>query len=297
MSKKIKYDLKIISPRAAQGTLRELYAQITHDLMQVPEPFTMHSPSVSALAAAWSIFRETLTAGQVNRSLKEAVATVVAQINSCPWCVEAHSIALYATGNAQVVSALAQHTSERLRSPQTQSIVDWASATRTPNAEILRKPPFTTEEMPEFIGTAVTFHYLTRMVNTLLVETSLPQGLLNTPLKRLLSIAFKQHANCVSPTGETSRFLPEAELPGEFSWAKSAPAIARAVSGFSVTMEAAATRLLPEESQTLVRQIVNKWCGEDPALSRTWVQDAVRPLKSEHQPGAILALLAALALR
>src|SRR5262249_45136927 len=92
MSKHIKYDLQIVTPGAATGRIKEIYAQIKQDLMQVPEPFSIHSPSPDMLAGVWGIFRESLVAGHVDRGLKEIVAATVAKINRCPWCVDAHSI-------------------------------------------------------------------------------------------------------------------------------------------------------------------------------------------------------------
>src|SRR5262245_30876330 len=105
MSKHVHYVTPV--PRdAASGLVAQVYAQIKQDLGVVPEPFTLHSPAPDLLAGAWAIFRETLLVGKVRRGIKEALATQVSQANQCPWCVDAHTISLYAAGDGSVARAI-----------------------------------------------------------------------------------------------------------------------------------------------------------------------------------------------
>ena len=98
MSKFIKY-IHTIPVGTAEGLVAQAYSQIKREMAGVPEPFLIHSPSPTLLAGVWSMFRESLVAGQVRRGLKEVAAATISQINQCPWCVEAHTLALHATGD------------------------------------------------------------------------------------------------------------------------------------------------------------------------------------------------------
>jgi AhpD family alkylhydroperoxidase len=294
MSKHIKYDLQVIAPSTASERIRAIYAQIKHDLMQVPEPFSIHSPAPEILAGVWGIFRESLVAGHVDRGLKEVIAATIAKINRCPWCVDAHSIALYATGRSNAVKALAAHDSAL--DPVTEKTIAWALATRTPGSAILLNPPFSPQDLPEIVGTAITFHYLTKMVNALLDETFLPsQDWLHTPLKRALGVLFASRTKRATAVGETSHFLPDAALPADFAWALSSPAVAEAFAKIAHVMDDIDTAILPPEVRALVNEHITAWSGEDPGLSRRWVDEAVGKLPSDFQPIAKLVLLAALA--
>jgi hypothetical protein len=62
----------------------EVYRQVGRDFGALVEPITVHVPVPTLLAAVWCVIRETLLVGQVRRELKEAVATVVSQLNRCP---------------------------------------------------------------------------------------------------------------------------------------------------------------------------------------------------------------------
>lgn len=142
----------------APGLVAQVYAQIKNDMGLVPDippPFAMHSPVPELMAGAWGIFRETLLVGQVRRGLKEAVATAVSEMNQCPFCVNAHSVVLYATGDGEAEKAIAHHGHQQMRDEELQAVVQWALSTFTPGAPILAKPPFSSQHAPEMIGTAV----------------------------------------------------------------------------------------------------------------------------------------------
>ena len=157
----------------ASGLVAHVYRQAKEDMglvPDVPEPFAMHSPAPEILAGAWGLFRESLLAGRVRRGIKEAVATAVSEGNACLWCVDAHSIVLYATGNGATAKAVLRHDPNQVLDAEIQAVVWWASSTLSPAAPILADPPFSSQDAAEMIGTAVTFHYLNRMVNILLAH-------------------------------------------------------------------------------------------------------------------------------
>jgi AhpD family alkylhydroperoxidase len=186
----IKY-IAVVPPKTADGLVGEIYNQIKQDFGLVAEPFTIHSVNPSLLAGVWAILRETTVVGTVRREIKEMVATLISDLNRCPWCVDAHSIVVRAIGDKATIGAINQ--SAPAQDNYAQKVAAWTKATTTPANPVLSNPPFAPDEAAEFIGTVVTFHYLNRMVTVNLSETFLPgKGWLNNSIK---AVAGKFYAN------------------------------------------------------------------------------------------------------
>lgn len=294
---KIKYGIQPVSPKTATYHIKRAYTQISHDLLGVHEPFLIHSPSENVLLGLWAVYRESLLArGIVSRELKESITVTISQINQCPWCFEAHQISLHAVGASDTVTAITKPNQSSQLDAKTSAIIEWARATKTPNAKILAIPPFSLSEAPEIIGTALLYHYITRMVNALLVESALPPYMwLKEPLKRFLGVIFKPYANKKIPQGETLEFLPESPLPSDFEWAKNHPTIGGAFARFITVMEIVGAQTLPIEVREVVQSYVNTWQGQDPSMSRGWVDTVIQSLGANMQPLAKLTLLGAIA--
>ena len=239
---------------------------------------------------------ETLLAqGRVDRALKEAITVTISDLNKCPWCVDAHSVSLYAAGASKTVKALSHPHAKVELDPKTAAMIQWARANRTPTANILQEPPFDRAEAPEIVGTAVVYHYITKVVNVLLIESALPsQVWLKEALKRVLGLMFAPFARRSIPNGKTLKFLPEAPLPPEFEWAKDSQYIGDAFARFAYGMECAAEKTIPQGVRDCVTNYIMAWNGEDPGISRNWVEDIIQPLDKDIQPIARLALLGAI---
>ena len=65
--------------------------------------------------------------------------------------------------------------------------------------------------------------------------------------------------------------------------------------GWAAVFETAGRDALPDDTRVLVRERIAAWNGEDPGLSRGWVQEAIARLDETAKPVARLALLTALA--
>ena len=113
----------------------------------------------------------------------------------------------------------------------------------------------------ELIGTGVAFHYINRMVNVFLEEspfTLLPKWLRWTKglMPRVAGKAIAKRVLGVSVTpGESLDLLPDAELPPEFSWAESNPAVAGAWARLSAVTEQAGADVLSDEVRELWRKL------------------------------------------
>jgi hypothetical protein len=105
--------------------------------------------------------------------------------------------------------------------------------------------------------------------------------------KRFVSRSLRQ--------GASLRFVPQAKLPKNLSWAAANPAVAGAFAGFVQVVEEAGKAALPEQVRALVNERIQAWHGEAMGMSRHWVEDAVVEVKEAHRAAARLALLTALA--
>lgn len=297
MTDKIKYSIQPVSPKAARNRLKDAYAQMTHDISGVHEPFLVHSPSEDVLLGLWSVYRESLLAkGQVSRGLKETITASISEINRCPWCLEAHTISLYAVGAFSAVKVIAHHRADTRMDPKMADLIAWAHATRSPKASILQNPPFSPVEAPEIIGTAFVYHYLTRVVNTLLVESFFPpQSWVKVSLQRIFGLIFIPFVRRHIPQCETLNLLPPASLPSDFEWAKESPGIAGALARFVSVIEASGQRILPLQVRQVAQEYIHGWEGEDPGLSRQWVEQALKALELSLRPLGKVVLLAAIA--
>ena len=164
-----------------------------------------------------------MPSGAVERPDKEAVAVAVSELNRCPYCVDAHSAMLRSTGT-----------------PAPPPLQDWAAATRTPGAAIVRNPPFSAPHVPELVGTAVLFHYINRAGQRLpgRLAAAHPPPAAAWPDAGAGGPALQRRSPaCGRAPGETLDLLPEAELPADLEWARGAPHIAGAWARFTAAAE------------------------------------------------------------
>ena len=292
--------IKYIQPVAtakASGLTAQVYPQIKRDFGALVEPFTLHSPAPQLLAGVWMATRETELVGSVRREIKEAVAATVSQLNQCPYCEDAHTMMLHATAAHNAATAISRRRDEQIQDAALRATVVWAAATRSPGDPLLLAPPFSAGEAPEIVGTAVAFHYINRMVDVFLSETPLPsnRGWLKGIFKRMAGWYFSRAARQQKPAGASLELLPAAELPADLAWAAASPTIASAFARWAAVIEAAGQGVLPADVRALVRKRVAAWNGEDPGLSRGWVEEAIAGLDDSSKPAARLALLVALA--
>ncbi|MGZ3118691.1 carboxymuconolactone decarboxylase family protein [Streptomyces sp. H62] len=275
-----------IPPKAATGRVAEIYEQITRDFgIPEPAPFVVLSSAPELLAPAWALMRESLIAGPGGRTGKEVAAFGVSQANRCRFCVDAHTMLLHATGDHALAERLA-----RGQEPQDERharVLEWARRTRVPGA--VREPyPFPREETPGYLGTALSFHFINRVVSALVTESVLPGDAQR--LRPVRSLAGRSLSRAVRRTAVPGAALPllDGPAPGPGPrWAAGTPV----GPAYAALRTAALTGagLLDADDRILVRRTLRDWDGSHPPLAPD-----VFPGRRER-PGARLALLAALA--
>lgn len=270
-----------VAVKAATGQVRSVYGQIDDAFGLVPEPFTLHSPAPDVLAGVWSAFRETLICGVRPRGEKEAIATAVSESNRCPWCADAHTGMLHATG---------YYNSD---DPGVGALVEWATGSGQADGLPI---PFPRTDAPELAGTALTFHFLNRMVTAFLVERILPENrLLRGALLRIGGLVFAKRAAASLPPGESLALLPEGKLPDELGWMRDNPTVGGAFGRLHRAVEEAAAPFLSDDARRTVEAHVRGWQGEVQPLSRGWVEPVLAGLPENERAAGQVALLTALA--
>ncbi|MEU8004461.1 carboxymuconolactone decarboxylase family protein [Catellatospora sp. NPDC049111] len=271
-----------VPPAAATGLVGEVYGQVEAEFGMLAPPVALHSPDPHRLAAAWTVLRETLLAdGLTTRLDREAVASAVSAANSCPYCVDVHAGTLAGLGGRHALDA-AGPGGTRLR-----EFTAWAGQPGAP-------APFPPEQAPELIGTAVTFHYLNRMVNVFLPDSPLPPAVRGTARQAMGRVAARLLGALargrVAPGGSAG-LLPAAELPADLAWARGRPSVAAAFGAAAAAFDEAG-RSLPDEVRELVSAQAARLPDGGPGLhAQDWLDGAVSALTPEHRGMARLALL------
>jgi len=267
----VKY-VRPVRARAAVGLVAEVYQQMERDFGFLAPPISLHSPSPEVMAASWLMMRETLLAsGRAARVLKESIASVVSEANSCPYCVEVHDAIRHSIDGTYDANAVRAWVAGGPR-------------------------PFPDDQIEECVGVAVSFEYVNRMNNVFLPESPIPArvpALAHNQVRRTLGGVAAPGNRAIEPGGSLG-LLPDAPLPDDLSWAAGHATVAGAFARASAVIDAAGARSLPLH----VRDLVTAWLSGDAGeigLSRSWVDQAVAELSAADRAVAKLALLTALA--
>jgi AhpD family alkylhydroperoxidase len=293
-----------VLPRRAEGLVREVYGQVRRDfgLLRAPvigrSPFLVFSPAPRLLAAVWSALYETMLVGQVPRADKELIATAISDLNTCPFCVDAHSALARSAGADALPHPIFEASLDAISDSRHRALARWALATRSPASPLLADPPFVADEAPEIIGTAIAFHFINRMVSVFLGdEPILPAGRTRGLAERLVGVYTGRALRHPRKPGRTLGLLGRTAAPlvTDFQWAARRAHIAAAVAQMDDTIARAADSVLPRQVRKLVSTTIEDWDGSSPGLSRAWTESHLEQLDEQYHPLARLCLLVALA--
>ncbi|MGQ0841306.1 carboxymuconolactone decarboxylase family protein [Actinokineospora sp.] len=284
-----------VRPRRARDLVARVYRQAERDFGMLAPPVGLHSPAPESLAASWMLLRESLLArGLVDRAAKEIVAAAVSLGNTCPYCVEVHSATLGGL-RGPGAAALAAADIGSITDPAARDLAAWARATGTRTGAA---PPFPVEQTPEFVGVAVTFHYLNRMVNIFLDDSPLPPVMpaaMRGRARKVLGRVMRPSASRDHEPGTSLGMLPAAPAAPDLAWTTGNPTIAEGFTRAYAAIDAAGERSVPDAVRGLVAAELDGWDGLPVGLSRGWVADKVSALARADRPAATLALLTAMA--
>ena len=295
----VKY-LKVQGIRDAQGVVKTINQQIDRDFA-LAGPLTLSTPSERVHAVRWAAIREAFVVEtHVTRAAKEIIAAVVAQINTCPFCVDAHGTSLSATGDDTTAKAIVSGTWKNLEDEKTKALIEWGLNTRNPNASIIQNPPFSEREAPEIIGTALTFHSINRLVNIFLAESPLPGILGSKPLKKIvLRLASKTMIKSIvrkkADASDALQFIERHAVQGHLHWAQAVPAYATVLAAEEFLLTEIERDLIPAVSGRLLKEKVSRWQGEDLPMGKAWLSGMLKDIDEKEKPIAKMMFLAVFA--
>lgn len=264
-------------PESATGVTADVYAQLAADLGFGAAPtFVVLSAAPPLLTATWAVLRESLLAGVGSRVDKEVVAAGVSLTNRCPFCVDAHTVLLHATGEHGLAETVARGGEPA--DARHGRLLAWGKRMDTGR-------PFPAKHTPGFVGTGLAFHFINRIVSALLTENMLPGGdEKDRILRGMADASLSRTVRREVPPGDSLPLLRSTGPAPE--WAGDSPVGA----AFGALRAAAhlGAGLLSEEDASYVRRSVAAWDGVTPLpLTGDGLPDR------GEQPGARLALLAA----
>jgi AhpD family alkylhydroperoxidase len=276
-----------LPPRAATGRVADVYAQLVRDFgIDEPVTFVVLSSAPELMAPAWALMRESLIAGPGSRTGKELAALGVSLANRCPFCVDAHTVLLHATGDHALAERLAR--GEQPANEEHACVLEWGKRSRVPGGLGAGPYPFPREHAPGYLGTALAFHFINRIVSALLTENLLPGNAQR--FRAVRSLAGRTLARTVrrpARPGEALALIDRPD-PGEApAWAGGTPVGLAYAALLRAAMAGAG--LLDTDDQDLVEETLQDWDGAHPPLALAGFPDR------RERPGARLALLAALA--
>jgi len=284
-----------------------VYRQTEREFGVLAPPIALHSPSPQVTAAAWLMLRETLLVpDQVARPVKEAVACGVSLANSCPFCVSVHGATLRGFAGGRAASAIARGRFDEVRDPAVRAAAVWAHGSAPGALGPAPSAPFPLDQAPEYVGVAVTFHYLNRMVNTFLEDAPMPPSAPRRGLavvERVLSAMIRASVRHVGAPGAALELLAAGDssagrpvdLPAGPALTAGTGRIAQALTAADVAIERAGRRSVPEPVRALVLAQLDGWDGRPKPPSRSWVEAPLERIGPRQRAAGRLALLVALA--
>lgn len=275
---------------SATGLVEQVYAQAEREFALAP-PLTVHSAAPDMLAAVWAALRETLIAGP-GRLEKEAVASAVSLANDCPFCVDVHSVTVDGDATQRAIEA---RDADAIADPSTAAAVRFAFASGQAGEAAVLVGALPANLRVALAGTAVTFHFINRVVNVFMREQSpLPAaGWLRGPLRAFAARTVGRTLTAVTAQPGESLPLLKVISPSGFRWADESPSVGAALGALvRVGREGLHGRVQPATALRLA-EALDGWRGEAPALGRRWLDDALNDVASDDLASARLALLAA----
>jgi AhpD family alkylhydroperoxidase len=278
--------------------LRDAWIQMDREFVTGP-PLTLHLPVPPLFTGVWAALRESLLAGPTDRVTREVIAAAVSVVNECPYCVDSHTASTSALGEDAAAKVLRARSVDAIGRDDLRAAAQWAAATRTPGDPKLAGVPFEPGDEPYAIGTALTFHYLNRMVCAFLkpAPAKIPSFVDRRSFMTRVIAVFPGRllgAPNLDPGASLPFCSPSPKVP-ELVKLESAPHVAAGLAALAASAENAGQVVLTESCRKVVEDAIHGWDGGDPGLGSAWIREVVGSLPGDEQSAATFALVCALA--
>lgn len=286
--------IRPINPKAATGLTARVYGQIKDDFAHLP-PLALHSPAPEVFAAMWCMMRETLLAQGVSRANKEVVGAEISRVNRCPICEDIHSQMAVLASGGQINIGLGGASIEEIEDPLIREVIRWSAASNEPDSPMLRRPPFTDREAPQYIGTAVFFHYLNRMVNVFLSNADVSKWIIENPAGGPGLAMGGWLISYLTPRplepGKSLMLLDDDGLPSDMTWAENDKILGDAFGRVAKTFETIGKESVPALVRERFLKAVSSWHGKMPQNEMDTLDEVAEGLDERNRAAMRLVFL------
>lgn len=281
--------------RRATGLTRDVYRMIREDFFRNGS-LTSRSKVPELMAAIWTGGRETmLVPDKVDRTTKDAMAAVLSQKNSCPYCGDMLISLVHAGGDHGAakdirVGSAFDNADEILRKR-----LEWTAAIASGGDVEIPMTPFDDEQLPEVLGSLMGMSDINRFSHVVMEDSPVkaPFGLdwVKSWALRLFGKELEVTRRVELLPGRALALLPQATLPEDMRWAKSNPRIADAVARWVATVELEGAKVISPRVREAVQASLDAWSGESMPLDGSWIDTDVEGLHGEERAIARLAIV------
>lgn len=277
-----------------EGLVARVYAQSQRDFF-VNGTITSHASVPRLMAGMWLGGREAaLVDDRLPAWLKKAMGAALSQENRCPYCGDMLLSLTHGASEHRTADAIRAGKVETIENETLRRRLAWTRAVVRADAPELSAPPFTTAEMPEALGTIVTFGYTNKITDLTMNGSPVPSAMKGMSL-RMFGVELRESTKLALEPGASLDLLPPAPVPEELWWARANPRIADALARWIAVVDGAVDDVLPPRVREHVESHVAAWRGGHPPISRAWLEDAVAGLEGRDRDLARLAILVAVA--
>ena len=240
--------------RSAVGLVRRVYDMIAEDFF-VNGSLSSHSRVPELFSGSWLGGREVvLVTDQLDRTTKEAMGATLSYVNDCPYCADMLVSLVHGSGDHRAATSIMREAEESISDPRLRERVVWVRQVASDGPESAVFTPFTTEEMPEAIGTLFILNYVNRFSHVVMDGSPVGKSLKNTSL-RLFGYELRETTEREITPGRGLELLPGAPIPDDMAWAQSNPRIADALARWAAAVDRESEHAISPEVRLLVLEL------------------------------------------
>jgi AhpD family alkylhydroperoxidase len=286
-----------VPTREAEGLTNEVYEMIREDFFKNGS-LTSRSKVPVLMAAIWTGGRETmLVADKVDRTTKDAIAAVLSQINDCPYCEDMLISLVHAGGEHDAAGDILQRNEFDTSSEMLRRRLEWVRAIATSSDDDIPETPFTSEQLPEVIGTLMGMSDINRFSHIVMEDSPVQAPFGWQAIKAWALRAFGAELRVTRDQslvpGRAIDLLPPALLPADMDWARPNPRVADAVARWTAAVEREGAKVISPRAREAVIGSLQSWGGERMPLDSRWIDNDVSHLEGEDRMIARLAIVLA----
>ena len=170
--------ISTVDPALVDSQVKELFAEINETFGRIPNLFKTYAHHPPLLEANWYKVKRVMMEGVLPRKVKESIAVLVSQDNSCSYCIAAHEGALQSIGISSAEIKIIETDLDRADfTPKEKALIKFARKansaplqTTDDDIGVARSAGATDAEIVEALGVMEVFTAFNKFLDTLQVE-------------------------------------------------------------------------------------------------------------------------------